>query len=223
MSQKPVWLARFLFEEVSLERIHTRAGELFAQAAVRAGELQATLIVVASGESGCGEDVADLVHNARVPVLVARTASSARVIVAGTNLDDDHYPVLAKTSELSALFEAQVVVVHSVNPCPSMVCDGVASPIARVDDKVTQACLQLLASVTKRLDLVADFVVSHEANPVNTLLREVRARNSDLIVAGTSAGSSWVAAQLVDRAQHSVLIVPLTGPSPVARAAPQQL
>lgn len=204
------WLERLLIDEISLDRVQVRRGALVEQAAAHASELRSDVIVLAPYETQCGTDVTELVHKSGLPVLVARAASASKVILAATNLDDPHFPVLAAASELAARFGSEVVAVHSVDPLSGMVCEGVASPIVRVDDTVAEKCAELLASVSPPLGPATRLVVSHEANPVSAILYEARARDADLLVVGTSPGSQWVATQIVDRVRSSVLVVPLT-------------
>ena len=222
------WLANTLPDEQSA-RLQVRCGAFAEQVAAHAAALGADLIVMPPGEGRFGITVTGLASATGRPVLVARAATSEAAIVGATDLEDAGYPVLRKAAELAFRLKARVVAVHNVNPIPDTVSKGVASPVMRRSDEgVSEADMQRLAHLAEQVPVDADTVIGHEANTVDAILREARILDADLVVVGTRPRPrSWlnrliggrVAAQVVNRARRSVLVVPLDARGSTTRSS----
>lgn len=91
------------------------------------------------------------------------------------------------------------------------------------NDSVRKARSARLSQASQKLAADARAVIRNEVNPVDALLREAREHDADLVVVGTRR-RGWfecfrarsVAAQVVNRAKRSVLVMPLRDVGPFA-------
>jgi len=178
-------------------------GDFIARVAQQAAELQPALIVVPSRKGETGNGVTALARASGVPVLVAREATKEGTIVAATDLEWKGYPVLSRAATLGAQLDAPVVAIHNLKPATTSL----------GNEKGALVPLQAAAG-TLPVDTRA--VVRSEVNAVDAILEEARVHNADMVVVGTRE-RTWfarffrgnVAAQVVNRAKRSVLVVPL--------------
>lgn len=215
------WLEDVLGIERAAASLRTRVGDFVKQGAALATEVEANLIIMAPQE-GLGRTATALARAARVPVLVAREAMSAEVIVAATDLEDVAYPVLQIATQLGRRLGAPIIALHNLNPV------SVFSAVDRALSSSTGFGLALadlkrgrMERVLRQLPGHATPVLADEADPVDAILREAHGRSADLIVVGTRRRSSdplkpsSIPVRVIARARCSVLIVPLDDVGPV--------
>jgi nucleotide-binding universal stress UspA family protein len=158
--------------------------------------------------------------------LVARAAVPGQAIVAAADLARRDVPVLRKAGALSLSLGAPLIVVHNINPASSYVSSGMGAPIVCfTGEALIETRRSYLLDAARALSLQLEPVVSIERDAVDAILTTARARNADLIVVGTNPRfwvvrllTDGIAAALVDRANRSVLVVPL-GTKRAPRAA----
>lgn len=187
-----------------------------------ATELGAELIVLPPQPRPCGDAAMQIVQAARVPVLVARPGRSHNIVVAATNLKDQRYPVLRHARSISALLQADLLLVHNVEPALIAPTPEVAMlwlQTAPPAEKESQA--HTLDAVAKRIPRCTGSIIRSEANTAQAILDTSRSCDADLIVVGVArVYSRWerllgksVAARVAERAYRSVLLFPISPPS----------
>jgi len=200
--ETPALVAAVLGDHVLAERILVRVGDFIEHVVASAAELKPELIVMSPQEGHLGVLVTILARATGVPVLVAREAGRRETIIAASDLIAPQYPVLRRAAKLGVHLDAAVVGVHNVRP---------SNPVPRLESR-----RETIARVWAELRVDAEAVVTSEDDPIAAILREVEARDADIVVVGTHrrsrfarmvAGSS-VASRLVSQAQRSVLVTP---------------
>ena len=214
--------ASILWPALPEEQVLSAEGD-FVETVVRfAAELGAELIVLPPQSRSCGDAAMQIVQAARVPVLVARPGRSHNIVVAATNMQDRRLPVLRQARSVGALLQAELLLVHNVEPSLLAPAPEVAmlwhqsTPGAEADQRA-----QCLANVAEDLPRCVGTVVKSELNTAHAILEASRTCDADLIVVGVArAYSRWerllgksVAARVTDRAYRSVLLFPITPPS----------
>lgn len=214
--------AEVLWPSLPESQILTLEGD-FVETVVRAvAEIGAELIVLPPQPRSCGDVALQIVHAARVPVLVARPGRSHNIIVAATNLRDRRYPVLRHARSISSLLQAELLLVHNVEaalPVPTL--DGALLWLPGVPSAIAEAQAQRLASVAAEIPRCTGTVVASEANTAQAILNASQTCDADLIVVGVARSySRWerllgksVAARVADHAYRSVLMFPVSPPS----------
>jgi nucleotide-binding universal stress UspA family protein len=205
-----------------IEHVAVARGELVEQVAVYAASVDAKWIIVPPGEAPLGKAITSLATASGMPVFVARESSGAAEIVAGTDLESQEYPVLAKAAEVGRQLRAPFVAVHNVPPQPLTGPELVWTTHLPRPQEVLDARNLLLTQAVERFSSQMKGVVREELNSSDAILREAQARDADLVVVGTRR-RSWfdglghvsVATQVVDRSAHSVLVLPLDVAVPI--------
>lgn len=216
------WIRDTIGDDAGIDHVTVVRGAFVRQVVAYAMGTDAALIVVSPHGDRLGRTVTLLACSAGVPVLVAREATSEDTIVAATDLRSADFPVLRAAAELGQQLDARLVTVHNVSPVAMVVGIDEAWPMAlRPGDLVRGDLVRVersdrLVRVCGRLPVLAHPVVRTEVDPVAAILGEARAHDADLVVVGARRYDwlSWmvdgsVAAQVVDRAQRSVLVTPL--------------
>jgi nucleotide-binding universal stress UspA family protein len=190
------------------------------------------MVALAPRKRRFGTLVTTLAHASGVPVVVLRPATSQHAIVAATNLEEVDYPVLRKAIELGEQLHERVIPVHNVTPLSVVVSpDSMLPPITVWPGRgETEVRRVRLAHAVDQLHIAARGLVANDVNPAEAILRVARVEDADVVIVGAHP-RSWfgrlvsgsVAAQVVNRARRSVLVVPLEGAgsslaAPLARA-----
>jgi len=217
------WVAEVAGPARCIDRVRVCAGEFGVVAARRAAQIEACLVVIPELSGRFGKSVAELAHQAALPVLVARQATPAESVLAATDLEDAHYPVLTAAADLSSRHRARLIALHNLAPTlpvtPFAPLGGsVGWPVLHKDEDALSRALQTrLETAAHTLAATSEAIVARELTPVDAILREARQRRTDLIVVGTRPrtwlshlSSSGVAAEVVNRTGRSVLVTPLS-------------
>ena len=202
-----------------------RAATVIVETASRLG---ADLIVMGSRGRGpigamiLGSVSAEVADHAPCPVLVARTPTIARVLVAldGTPFADRIVDAVASLSFLATSAVQVVSVAPSSAPGPGVMLSGAyGMPIAWYEDAVLAARAALEAGATTAAQRLraAGFESSwavHDGDPAATLIDVARRTDADLIVVGTHARTGLtrlvlgsVARNVLLHAHASVLVL----------------
>jgi nucleotide-binding universal stress UspA family protein len=138
-----------------------------------------------------------------------------QTILAATDLRNGEYPVLRFAGELGRRMNSQIVAVHNLDPQPMW--GRARTPDAAADvlrgEPGRGAGLERLRRASEFLLAPVQAVVRDDADPVDAILDEARARDAHLVVIGQRPGGRrdrfGVAARVVDFAQRSVLVIPI--------------
>jgi nucleotide-binding universal stress UspA family protein len=207
------WCDEVLPEPLSAKHLRIRIGDFMDEACARAAELDAALIILAPSTGQLGAAATALATLSSRPVLVARTFGARAALLAATDLQDDKYRVIQNAAELGALIEAPVVAVHNVSCMPV----AFRTPSRSLAGDLPSSRLTLAA---QRLQSPLHIVVANEVDPVDGILDQTRAHRAQTIVVGTRPRTPLerrtqpsVAAEVVDRSDRSVLVIPLSASS----------
>lgn len=228
------WLRGTLGSDDMLERLCVAHGEFVEQAAAHAASLDAKMIILSPRLQRLGRTATSLARATQRPVLVAREHQGSRAILAATDLRTSGNPVLWKAAELGQRLRAKVVALHNVDATgaagaavllPGALATGAMTIGAAAWANVHQpaaarsARLAQLTAATAQLPLEAEAMVVGEADATRAILTQAGARDPDCVVVGARRHSwleEWalgsVASDVVERAQRSVLVVPIDGP-----------
>jgi len=199
-----------------VEQVAVVHGSFIEQTAVYTATIGAKLIIVPPGAGRMGKTVTSLARAALVPVFVAREPTGAPAIIAATDLQSADYPVLSRAAEFGRRLHKSLVAVHNVNPQPLTSSNMIWAINLPVPDHALGLRSEQLAKVAERLPVKTSAVVLHEFCSADAIVGEAQARDADLVVIGTRH-RNWldglcsvsVATQVVNRAQRSVLVLPL--------------
>jgi len=208
------WIRRLSSPDSVPRRFSIVRGDFVTQIGRYAEEVQAQLLLLPGQKEGVGEIVGALSARTRTPVLVSRTPRAVQTIVAATDLRHGEYPVLRFAGALGRRLNSDIVAVHNLDPQPMW---GRAKAQDAADvlrgEPGRAAGLQRLRRASEFLLAPVHAVVRDDADPVDAILDEARARNAHLVVIGQRPGRrrdrSGVAARVVDFAQRSVLVIPI--------------
>lgn len=152
------------------------------------------LIVVPRDSLSSPREAIGLAHGCGAPVLVARPAAGSDAVVVASDLRDPRAPVVRTAAAIAAHLRAPLCVVHN------------AEPGSRVRTR--------LHDVLERIGVHADAVLRSAPQTTDAVLHEARAREADLLVVGSTGSHprSGVAAEVLERARRSVLVMPLGRP-----------
>jgi nucleotide-binding universal stress UspA family protein len=219
----PAWCKHIIPEAQVSTRVSVRSGDFVATVCEHAEALGAALLIV-SGHEQPGGRITALSRQSGRPVFVARTRPiDSNKVLAATDLSDERFPVLRLAYKFGGFLHAPLVAVHNVPP-KSLEAPTRSRRQAPDPDFVATTGLQALVDVTRSLGYETA-VLSCMFDPVDAVLREARARRADTIMVGTHeprAGERIsVAAQIVNLASQSVLVVPLDHLESTATRAPQ--
>ncbi|MEO8182294.1 MAG: universal stress protein [Deltaproteobacteria bacterium] len=211
------WLSDCLLQGDTVEHLAIVCGDFVEQASRYALDIRAKLILVPPCEVGLGRRVTSLACTSGAPVLVARAVATKATILAATDLDSSHFPVLSTSAELGWRLDAPLVVVHNVSPLSAVMGVGTNWPgVLLPADPARAARVERLMVACGRLPVEAQAVVRDEVSVVDAILDEGRLQDADLIVVGVRQRnwfegllSGRVAARVATSAERSVLVTPI--------------
>ena len=181
-----------------------RLGGFVQEVAQRAAELDAMLIGLSSTKRPLAATVIQVAREADRPVVVTRGRPDFETLLAATDLEDHHVPLLRTAAQLGQELEATVVAVH-----------GVLGPHAGLVS--LQSIQGELEKVTRFFDAPVERVVVRSTEPASCILEQARMRSAGLIIVGVrphlARSQPSTAAKLLRRARGPVLVTPL-GPAP---------
>lgn len=211
------WLSASTSSDVAPPHVALRVGDFVLEVTREATDVQAELVVIPPRRTKVGDLAATLARAASVPVLVGRDPAPGRLIVAATDLEDPELRVLRKAAEMGRATGAPLVAVHNVSPVSLVAGLGGAWPLdLTLSPEVARSRRSRLARASASVCPSAETVVATQVNAVEAIVREARDRRADLVIVGARP-RSWmgrlvseaVASHVVDRAEASVLVLPL--------------
>jgi nucleotide-binding universal stress UspA family protein len=203
----------YLRYEVAEDNIIVRQGTFLAAVAEVALMYNVDLIVLPPSEGRDGRRVTKLTQLTHVPVLIARPPGHSETIVAASDLEDQECPILKRANQLSQRLAAPMVLVHNLQPTVHL---AEPSPLAHTYDEEREAREEHVKKTSKSLAPEADTVLISSLSTADGILQVANEKCADLIVVGayrrgwmSRLFTSGVAAQVAERAPHSVLVTPL--------------
>lgn len=190
-------------------------GDFVEQVAQQANDLGTALIVIPPCNRPLGSTVTALAKAAGIPVLLARAVTGGRTVIAATDLEDEEAPAPYEFSELALRLATLGLAIHNLD-CGDVPSNDTGYPASMVLDGGFREFGQSHRETTTRespTDAPAD--VQDDEGSVETILQTAHNHDADLIVVetrdhdgGDNLADSSVAEQVVDRARHSVLVLP---------------
>lgn len=214
VEQTRAWLAQAPVTAASLE---VRAGDLATLVIARGRSHGAGLVVLPGSGARVGRVATRVARALRAPVLVARRHRRSDLIVAASDLRDDHFPVLHAAAAVARSLAAPLVAVNNVAPPPRLETPDPLLPYAlEVSATVAARHREVLQAAVDTLEVEAEVVVSRGPRDEEAIVHEASARQADLVVVGTRPRSLLsrlfdreLAARVVQRALRSVLVLPI--------------
>jgi nucleotide-binding universal stress UspA family protein len=207
------WLRQLSSADSVPRRFSIVRGEFVTQVARYVEQVQAQLLLLPPRTDGVSELVAELSARTRTPVLVSRRPCTLQTIVAATDLRDSEYPVLRFAGALGGRLNSDIVAVHNLDPQPVAGSEALRAPADVLRGEPGRAAgMARLRRASQQVLAPVQAVVRDDADPVDAILDEARARDAHLVVVGLRPGRrrSGVAARVVDLAQRSVLVIPIS-------------
>lgn len=231
------WLRATIGDMDAIEQLTIVQGEFVEQVAAYAANVDASLIIVSSHPPRLGRAVTTLARAAQRPVLVAREHRGTPTILAATDLRTAGHPVLQTAAEIGRQLGAGLVAFHNCDPAamavagifPGAMVTGpftVGPSRGGLDDAalLRTARWDRLIGAAAQLPVEANTVMVDEPGSARAILSHAGHLDPDWVVVGTrhrgwfdELTSRSVAAEVIERAQPSVLVVPLD-PAPPERA-----
>jgi len=214
--QTRVWCEALVEQRLPVRQLRTRIGDFVDQVVVRATELNAGLIVLAPSTGRVGPTATAVARASSRAVLVSRRSPRLTPLLAASDLEDQDFWVLRKAAELSARFGTPIVALHNVSCLPGVALSPHESPARRLTRALAALPSPGLPVLTSELD------------PVDAIFDQARAHDANSIVVGVRR-RPWlerlirhdVAADIVERSDRSVVVVPQTRlQGPAAEAPP---
>lgn len=211
------WIQRLALPHGARLRFSLLYGDFVTQVARYAEGVDAELLLFPSDREGASQLVSALTARIRTPVLVSRRPHRAQTIIAATDLQDSEYPVLQFASELGRRLDSGIVALHNLDP-QGLVENKAAPDAAAVlhGEPGRAAGMERLRRVSECLLAPVQVVVRDDADAVDAILGEAQLRNADLVVVGwrprapCERGAGSVPSRVVDFAQRSVLVIPIS-------------
>ena len=175
--------------------------------------LPAWLIVVPRHAAFGGWAARRVALCAGVPVLVASRSTTNGGIVAASDLADQFYPVLRRGAELGERLQTVVTFIHNLKAGTDRPAPTAAERLAETfADKLSE-----LRRAGRSFGLECPSVVMTRSDPEDAILDLAQRQRADMIVVGTRGHAprtgpthDSVAASVIERADRSVLVLPLT-------------
>jgi nucleotide-binding universal stress UspA family protein len=178
-------------------RVTARLGTFIEQVALRAAEIQADFIAISPNRKQLVTTVQCVARATNCAVLVPRRTGSFMTLLAATDLEEPHTPVLRRAAQLGRHLDATVVALHGV---------PAAEEAARPS---LEQRLLMLEQATRRLGGHFESVVLRTGDPAREIIEQARHRNADVILVGTRRHAPGTAAEVVRSAQRSVVVAPV--------------
>jgi hypothetical protein len=219
------WCGTALPEAVLADRVIAGGGDWVAEVAHVARSKGSDWIVVPAGDVS-GEAAATLAGAAACPVLVARAPTARSTVLVSAESANDDPAVLGSAAELSEALDAPVLAFRNLFGLgPDQ---GFGPEVERLGERWKQVQRERHPLEAGRRVPSLDVVLGFAADRTQALLAQALREDAEMIVVGVSAagqstGSGEGAAEIVDRAVRSVLLVPAQPSSideRVARRAP---
>jgi nucleotide-binding universal stress UspA family protein len=215
------WCDEALPQRLPGLHLAVRTGELVSETVRRAHELQADLIVVPPMTGRSGSIVAALARTSGVPVLVARPTDARRSLLAAADLEDETYPVLRRAAELAGEMAAEVLLLHDLHEAPARESSPAPSKAAAALSDPAEVQRQRLLRAAHRWLPRGKVVVTRENDAAHAIVKQATSSGVDTIIVGARPRpwlarrmAQTIAAQVVERAACSVLVVPIDGAEP---------
>jgi len=206
----------------ALDAIEVRTGRAATAICDCAHEIQAGLVVLggkhhtALGRWVGGSTAHTLVRCLDIPLFVtAHTPMPVRQVLASVDLSDAAGPTIQQAERVARLFDAQLHVVHVVEPLP-IIPD---TPLQFNDEEVYRRSEEHLERyVWPRIEYPKTTKSLRRGTAVDTIAAEVADRSAEIVVLG-SHGKGWVDRILIGSVTErvlstlpcSVLVVPVVG------------
>lgn len=201
--QASAWCHEVIGGRFDDERIGLRVGDFANTVIAYAEAVAADWIVVPGGEQP-GAAIIRLAREAQRPVFVVRPKRGGRAVIAASDLRTARLPVLEQALQVAEPLGASVTLLHNMRPT------GLWRPHSE-----TRARASRLRAARANGDVCAT-VLTRSRDAVEAILSQAREHHADIVVVGTHE-RSWfsravhrsVAADVVNRAQRSVMIAPI--------------
>jgi nucleotide-binding universal stress UspA family protein len=215
------WCNSKLLKPLPQEHIFVREGTLARVAISVAQQIEASAVVVSGADTASGADIMTIVAEAKVPVLVSRKAQPSESIVAATDLLNESVPVLRRGVQLSTATDNEITFVHNVEPRPQYFVGTVdrGGFVIELPPEPERVKLKedRLRKIAAELGSDINTVIANKEDTANAILAVARRNQADLVVVGRHH-RTWiervfgenVAAAVVERAERSVLVVPIS-------------
>jgi nucleotide-binding universal stress UspA family protein len=213
------WCAEALPDAELSERLIPGGADVVAETALRARELEVDWIVMPDVQDGCGRLATALARASACPVLVARAPTSRSTLLVATDVSDDLYPVTRRAAALAEALHAPVLAFHDVGfrvPELSSRVNALTDAWAEIQTE------RLKAGGHQRLPEL-EVLLAHGTDRVETILQQARREDAEIIIVGLSgeadSAADTLAADVVERAVRSVLVVPSSPPHAARRGS----
>ena len=227
------WLRATLADTQTVESLAIVHGDFVEQVSVHAANIDARLIVVPARSPQPGSTMTMLARAAQRPVLVAQEHRGNPTILAATDLRTPGHPVLRHAAELGQRFGARLVAFHN-GDTSTITVENLQPGMMTGSFTMTSACAAMVNAAQLRTARRAQLTAAVAVLPVDSsvavvdqvgsaraILAQANRVDPDCVVVGTrqrdwfqNLSSRSVSAEVVERARHSVLVVPLSSQIP---------
>jgi nucleotide-binding universal stress UspA family protein len=216
------WCNRILPFSIPPEQVLIRSGAFVRTITQVAEEVSARLVFLPESRALSGTDVTSIVEQSGAAVLLSRPMQPRNLVIAASDLATAQTPVLREGLAVGHTLGGEVTFVHNLDPFSGpmsyVVGDGMMMlPVPGLtDDGTYQRRQDRLRSVAEDLGGDAGTEVLRRVDTADAILEVARRERADLIVVGHRE-RSWlaslfgesIAANVIDRAARSVLVVPV--------------
>lgn len=207
-----------------------RSGSFVPVVARAAERLAANVVVLPGRRAHSGETATRIALESGRAVLVAEARRERDAIVAATDLRDERTPMVAQGACLAARLQAPLTAVHNQRPLGRALLGltGGTPPVslARRLQAALERARERTSALGRRLDQDIQSVIVSRATATRAILEAAHDAQADLVIVGTRPRPAWkrwmrlsVSARIVDRAERSVLVVPMGAASKALGAA----
>jgi nucleotide-binding universal stress UspA family protein len=201
------WCVNALPNAALSERLIPGAADIVEEAALRARERGVDWIVMPDVHDGCGRSATALARASGCPVLVARAPTSRSTLLVATDVSEDLYTISSRAAALAEALHAPVLAFHDVGfRVPEL-----SSRVNALTDAWAQIQVERLEAGGHQRLPELEVLLAHGTDRVETILQQARREDAEIIIVGVSEApdsETDFAAEVVDRAIRSVLVVP---------------
>lgn len=202
------WCADALPNARLSERLIPDGADIVDEAALRAREREVDWVVMSAAPDGSGRSATALARASGCPVLVAREPTSRSTLLVAADVSHDLHAIFSRAAALAEALHAPVLAFHDVAfhvPELSSRVNALADAWSRIQAE------RLKAGGHRRLPEL-EVLLARGTDRVETILQQARREDAEVIIVGISEDPSSrvddVAAEVIDRALRSVLVVP---------------